>query len=317
MENLINSNKLFSLFGVSGHEEEVANFIKEELKDISFEILNDKLGNIIVKAGEGKEKLMLCAHMDTIGVIATFIEENGFVRVGALGDYELENFKHNLVVFKNGLTGRLSGKKDNFFLDLGFKSREEVIEHIKEGDTAVFKSPNVELNHFIMGANLDDRIGCFILLQLIKETKDFNKEVYFVFSTQNKLGFRGARAAAYSIKPDYCIVVDLEESSDYIGGDSIFKLGEGPILKVMDKNLILHHQVRELLEEEAKKLKIQLQYGVSNTFSDGGAIHKEGIGIKTGVLGIPCRYNQTLNEMVSLTDIEETIKLLKSVISKG
>lgn len=308
LSNLINA------FGVSSNEENVRKIIKEELKDIQCIINEDKLGNLIVKLGEGNEKMMFCAHMDSIGFIVSFIEESGLIRAEKIGDFSSSDVIHNPVRFENGTIGKLYLSKEQLFIDIGIKGRDNVLKLIREGDTACLMGPCLKVaEENIMSPNLDNRIGCYILLRLIKELKNINKEVYFVFSTQNELGGRGARAAAHTISPDYCVVVDLEESGDTIEKKNNIKLGKGPVIKVMDKTLIMHEDIKKMLEESAQKLELKVQYIVSSSKSDGGTIHKEVQGIKTGELSIPCRYKHCSSEMVNTKDIEDSIKLLKEL----
>ena len=317
MDNLL--ERLCKSFGVSGSEETVRELIKEELKDISCSLKEDNMGNLIVKMGEGKKKIMFSSHMDEIGIIATYIEDSGIVRVGNVGNLKAEEIVHNFVKFQNGTIGKIAAAKDNpcmadLYIDLGLESREEVLKKIKEGDTAAFRSPYLNIGNNIVSPNLNNRVGCYILLRLIKQVKIFSRETYFVFSTQQELGGRGARAAAYAIEPNYCIVVDLEGSGDVPGANGELKLGKGPAISIMNKTLIIHHEIKAMLENEAKKSGVKLQYAVSVEDTDGGHIHKERGGIKTGVLSIPCRYLHSTSEMVCLNDVEDAIKVLTNII---
>ena len=312
-------NKLVTAYGVSGREEAVRQVIREELLEVNCHIREDKMGNIIVKLGAGEEKIMFCAHMDQIGVIVTYIENSGIVRVGSVGDFKLVDMIHNFVEFSNGTVGKLCASKENptiedMYIDLGLNSREEVLKLVKEGDTARFIMAYNTLGGKEIGPNFDDRIGCYVLLRMIKEFKESSKEVYFVFSTQKELGGRGARAAAYAIEPDYCIVVDVEGTGDVPGGQGSLKLGEGPVVSIINKTLILDHEVKEMLDKAAEGAEIKLQYSISTENTDGGLIHKEVGGIKTGVVSIPCRYLHTVSEMISMDDVEKTIKVLNNLL---
>lgn len=311
--------RLLSSFGVSGHEEEVRKIIIDELKDAKCEIKEDKMGNLIVKIGKGSEKFMFCAHMDEIGLIVTFIEDNGFIRVGSIGDFNAPDIVHNFVKFENGVLGKIAAAKSSpeigdLFIDIGAKSREEALKKVREGDVACFLGDAVEVEKSIISPGLDNRVGCYILIRLIKELKETNKELYFVFSSQAELGGRGARAASFAIEPDYCVVIDLEEAGDVIGGKGNIKLGSGPVLIVMDRSLIMHYEIKERLEAAAKEKSIAVQYASVNRITDGGAIHKEKSGVKTGVVSVPCRYNHSISEMVCMEDVEKTIELLKALI---
>jgi endoglucanase len=312
-------NRLLSSFGVSGHESEVRNAILDELKEVNCAVKEDKMGNLIVKIGEGSEKLMFCSHMDEIGLIVTFIEDSGYIRVGSIGDFNVCDIVNNLVKFENGTLGKVAATKGNpeigdIFIDIGASSREEALKKIHEGYVASFLGDALEFEDKILSPGLNNRVGCYILLRLIKELKETDKELYFVFSSQAELGGRGARAASFAIEPDYCIVVDLEESGDVIGGKNNIKLGSGPIITVMDRSLIMHHEVKEKLEAASKEKNIAVQYAAVNRITDGGAIHKEKSGVKTGVVSVPCRYNHSISEMVCVKDVENTVELLKALL---
>ena len=238
MDNLL--ERLCKSFGVSGSEKAVRELIKEELKDICCIIKEDNMGNLIVVMGEGKEKIMFTSHMDQSGIIATYIEDTGIVRVGNVGNLKAEEIVHNFVRFENGTIGKIAAAKDNpsmadLYIDLGLTSREEVLKKVREGDTAIFESPYLNIGNNIVSPSLKSRVGCYILLRLIKEVKTFTRETYFVFSTQQELGGRGARAAAYAIKPNYCIVLDLEGSGDVPGANGELKLGKGPAISIMNR----------------------------------------------------------------------------------
>lgn len=312
MDNIL--KELLETYGVSGNEEAVRDVIKRELSDLDCTIHEDKMGNLIAKLGQGEQKLMICAHMDQIGVIATYIEESGLIRVGSVGDFSIEDNANSMIRFKNGTVGRLCRSKDDMYADIGASNKEEVLSKIKEGDTACFIGSIQEFSgDKIIAPNLDDRIGCYILLKLAKEIKAKGREIYIVFSTQEELGARGSRAAAFAIDPDTCVVVDVEKAGDVIGGEGNVKLAAGPVIKVIDRTLIMHHEVKEMLESAAAESNLEVQYSVSAGKSDGGSIHKERSGIKTGELSIPIRYKHTGAEMVSLKDVNAALKLLSNI----
>lgn len=305
-------NKLVNCFSVSGFEDDMRKIIIDEIQNIDGEIKEDKMGNLIVKLGEGKEKIMICAHMDNFGFIIKYIEDSGFARVGRIGDFEINNLVHNLIKFKNGTIGKIAAKKKNpkeedLFIDLGVSSRKDALNLIKEGDVAVCIGDKFQQGNNIISPNLNNAIACYTLIRLIKEVNNFNRQTYFVFSSQEYLGGKGARAAAHIINPDYCIVLHHEESEN-------IKLGKGPIITVMDRSLIIHSEVKEILEKNSEKADVNVQYFISKSSTEGGNIHKELGGIKTGVFSIPIRYACTPSEMVSLKDVEDRINVLKELL---
>lgn len=301
--------EIVEVFGVSGHEKKVVEVIKQQLKDVKCEICEDKLGNIIVKKGAGSSKIMICTNMDVKGVIAYYIEEDGKVRIHNLGDFEAEDIVDRTISFESGISGKISSevkKKPEFrdlYVDLGFKTREAALRYVKEGDTACFEGNTYEEEDTIISSSLSNRINCFILLNLIKEIEAVDKEIYFVFSTQGELQARGARAAAFDIKPDICLALSTENEKDV-------KIGDGPAVVVMQKGLIMHRGIKDILEKNASKLKMDIQLCVSNEISDGSTVHKEVNGIPTGTISIPCKNKGSINEIVNINDVNNCIKLI-------
>lgn len=318
-------NKLFEeligAFGVSGHEAEVREVIVEHLNSLEVENKVDNLGNVIAYVGRDKEKerTMVVAHMDTMGFIVLHVEDSGFLRIGKVGEFEEAAFVNTIVEFENGNCGRVcTSKKDgsinDMYIDLGVSSKEEALELVKEGDVCIITSTVIEEEKNYLAPALDNRVGCYILLKAIEELKknEINKNLVFVFSTQNNLGGRGARAAAYTLEPTYCLVVDAEAAEDSLGESGKLSLGKGTGIKFMDRSMVIHHEVKEKLEAVYESLEKKPTLIFSEEHSDGKTIHKEGIGVKTGTMVYPVRYKNTNIEMVNYSDIEEGIKVVYS-----
>lgn len=328
MDKLI--EKLLNSFAVCSREDSIREAIKDEIikiskaRSIDVNIEEDLIGNLIVKLGKGKEKYMLCTHMDNPGVIALQIEDSGFLRVYPVGSCKAEKLAKSLIRFKNGTLGRLDSSKSNpskdeLFVDIGVSSREVALNKVQEGDVAELVGNILESHGRLMGSNLHNKLACYILIEVIRsmELENLNKEVYFVFSAQREAGFKGARAAAFKIKPQVAIVLDTLEVEDYIGGKAEMSLDKGPIISIFDKSLLIHKEVKGIIEKVAKEEKINLQYSIGSDKNEGGLIHKEVGGIKTATIGFPCRYMHTSEEMVSLNDVNDTTKLIKSIIGNA
>lgn len=306
---------IVEVFGVSGHENKAAELIKQQLEDIKCEIKEDKLGNVIVKRGSGEKKVMISANMDVKGLIAYYIEEDGKVRIHNLGDIEAESVVNKTVEFESGIAGEVVSevKKNHEFrdlyVDLGFKIRKAALEYVKEGNAACFKGNTYEEGDNIVSPNLNNRIGCYIMLNLIKNICDSDKELYFVFSAQGQLEARGARAAAFDIKPDLCFALGTEN-------EKYVKVGEGPVIVTMQKGLIMHSDIKELLVNTAEEMDIKIQLCVSDEISDGSTVHKELGGIPTGTLAVACQNRGTIRETVNIKDIQKTIDLIKKCLNK-
>jgi len=315
--------KLCASFGVSGNEEEIRETIKSEIEGRVDLIYTDVLGNLIaVKKGSGK-KVMLAAHMDEIGLIVTHIDENGFLRFSNLGGISPFYLIAQRVRFINGVCGTVfyeqklkemkNLKISKMYIDAGFRSREEAEKKIRIGDVAKFFSPAEKQGDRITSGSLDDRSGCAVLVQTIKDMPKTDNELYFVFTVQEELGLRGAGTAAYSIRPDIAIALDVTSTGDTPESEIMeVKCGKGPAVKIKDNSVICHPEVRQLLEEAARALEIPYQLEVlERGGSDPGAIHVTAGGIPSGAISIPCRYVHSPVESVSITDLENCVKLLK------
>lgn len=305
--------------GPSGDESGVAGCIRTLAAPYADEYWTDAMGNLIVhKRGSGP-KVLFAAHMDSIGMIVTHIEEDGFLRVGKVGGLGLSSLLYTPVRFANGTRGLVGENADakepaieNLLIDIGAHSREEAERLVRIGDTAVFATPTFAAGESIISPYLDNRISCAILLTVLENIENSPNDLYFVFTTQEEVGLRGAKTAAYAIDPDYAIVVDVTLSDDVPGakhnGSSV--LGKGAAVKVMDGSVICHPQMVEILTDLAQKKNIPFQTDVIRAGgTDAGAIHVSRTGVYTGGLSVPCRYIHTPTEMVQLSDVEACVRL--------
>lgn len=326
--------KITNVFGVSGNEEEIREVIKEEIKDYVDEISVDPLGNLIaIKKGKGRKlvkgkgkKIMIAAHMDEIGIMATFIDENGFIRFTNLGGVSPFTSIGQRVRFKNGTIGVISFeekledikklKLQKMFIDIGSKSREETEKLVKIGDTACFLGETKKQGDYVISKALDDRSGCAVAIEALKNLPDTENEIYFVFTVQEEMGLRGARTAAYQIMPDFAIALDVTGTGDKPECHLMeVKLGAGPAIKIKDNSVICHPEVKRLLEDAAKKQNIPYQYEIlERGGTDAGSIHLTGGGIPSGVLSIPSRYIHSPAEMISMNDLENAVKIIIEAI---
>jgi len=319
--------KLSGSFGVSGNEEEIREVIRSEIQGKVDKIEVDALGNLIgVKKGKGK-KIMVAAHMDEIGVMATYIDEKGFIRFSNIGWVSPYYALAQKVRFKNGTVGsvfyeeKLEDMKDlklsKMYIDIGAKSREEAEKRVRIGDVACFVGEAVmQDGGNIVSKALDDRSGCAVLVKAIESLAGTENEVYFVFTVQEELGLRGARTSAYRINPDIAIALDVTSTGDTPESMPMeVKCGKGPAIKIKDSSIICHPEVRRLMEDCAKKLCIPYQLEVlERGGSDPGAIHITAGGIPSGAISIPCRYVHSPVETVNINDLEDAVKLLNECI---
>lgn len=303
--------------GPSGDEGQIADAIEQVARPYADEITRDVMGNLIIhKRGEGS-RVMFAAHMDSIGFIVTHIDDNGFLRVGKLGGLNVYSCLHIPVRFKNGTKGVVSdsasdAKKmglNDLFIDIGASSREEAEKMVQIGDTAVFDLPAFQMGDRISSPYLDNRISCVALLLALMQIKEHNNDLYFVFTTQEELGLRGATPATFGIDPKYGIAVDVTGTHDEPTAEAEYDassvLGKGAAVKIMDSSVICHPYVVRKLEDLAQENNIQhqrdiLRYGGT----DAGAIHVSRGGVCTGGISVPCRYIHSPVETADLRDVE-------------
>ncbi len=183
--------------------------------------------------------------------------------------------------------------------------------------TATYAPSYANLSGRVSAKSLDDRAGCYILLEVLKRCKSQN-DLYFVFTVQEELGLRGAKTAAYELKPDLAIAVDVTDTGDVPGGTKMsIELGKGPAIKIKDNSVITHRKARDLLISSATENNIPYQLEILEAGgTDAGAIHTTGSGIVTGAVSIPCRYIHSNVETADGKDIENAIKLLNFTVEK-
>ena len=292
--------------------------IEEIASPYADEIYSDALGNLIVhKKGNGK-KIMVAAHMDEIGVIATVIDENGFIRFSPIGGVYSKDLLARRVSFKNGVTGVIGTEEENkerkilkMYIDIGACDKASCEKMVSIGDMAVFTGEFYENSNCIISKALDNRCGCYVLLKALEKINSQN-DLYFVFTAQEEVGLRGARTSAFSIAPDYAIAVDVTDTGDTPNGIKMAtKLGGGAAIKIMDRSVLCDAFVRSKLAELAASNSIKYQLEIMNDGgTDAGAISLSGSGVKTGGISIPTRYIHSPSEMINKNDLNSAVDLL-------
>lgn len=326
MKELI--KKLTEVYGPSGHEERVREVIKEEIETLADEVRVDPLGNLIALKRGGGVKAMLAAHMDEIGVIVTYVDEKGFLRFAPIGGVIPHTLLGARVVFANGVVGTFGveghpfpdkdkpPKIEEMYLDVGAMDKESI--PVRVGDAAGFQQEFADLGGRLMAKAFDDRIGCAILIQTLRELRRTPHEVYFVFTVQEEVGLRGAITSAYGVAPDLALAVDITTTGDTPEAHPMaVSLGKGPAIKVKDRGMLAHPLVKNLLVDTAKKLGIPYQLEVLEFGgTDASAIQVSREGVPAGVISIPTRYAHTPSQMVDYEDVLNAVKLLRAVLTK-
>ena len=322
MELLELIQTLNAAHGPSGDEGGIRERLAELARPLADEISTDTMGNLIVRKLGSGPRVMLCAHMDSIGFIVTHVEENGFLRVGRLGGISPKEAAYTPVRFAGGVRGVIVPeekadfgklKLDECYVDIGAKDRETALKAVAVGDTLIYDSPCFTNQGKAVSPYLDNRISCAILLKVLEEMELCPNDLYVVFTVQEEVGLRGAKPAAWAVDPDYAVVVDVTDVDDTPGSEKCgtVRLGKGPAIKIMDSSVICHPDMIQKLESQAKTLDMPTQRDIMRAGgTDAGVMHTTRIGVRTGGVSVPCRYIHTPVEMADLQDARDCAKLL-------
>jgi len=325
--------QLVETFGPSGYESAVRDWIRRTIEQEGLangkgdEVRVDALGNLIVlkKGAGGGRKVMLAGHMDEIGVVVTHVDEKGFLRFGRVGGVRPHTLMGGRVRFADGTVGVIGVEKledaskmpdlDKFYIDVGAKDKESC--PVRVGDIGAFLRPFEDLGDRVVSKAMDDRIGCTVILQVLRGLEDSPHDVYYVFTVQEEVGLRGATTSGYGIAPDLALAVDVTGTGDTPEARTMaVSLGDGPAIKVKDGGMLAHPGVKNWLVETAEAAEIPYQLEVlERGTTDAMAIQTSRAGVPTGCVSIPTRYLHTPSEMVDYDDVTNAVKLLMAALA--
>lgn len=327
--------KLSEAPGVSGNESRIKRIIIDEVKDFVDEIKEDSMGNLItIKKGKKNFNIMVATHMDEIGFMVKYIDDKGFISFETIGGFDPKSLGSQRVRIHSS-NGDILGviglkpphitsqdekdkalKLEDLKIDIGLNSKEEVESlGIKPGDSITRDISFAELGkeNIVSCKSFDNRAGCAILIEIIKKIKNPDFTLYGVFTTQEEVGLRGAKAAAYGLDINFALIIDSTTAGP-IPKTEIDKvtisLGKGPSIDLMDRGFILNEKVKNLLIKSANDAKVPFQTHISSGSTDGAAVHITKEGIPTGVISIPSKYIHSTVEIVDINDLDNTLKLV-------
>jgi endoglucanase len=320
---------LTETFGPSGYEDKVREIVRREAESLADEIKVDALGNLIARKHPGRvtkdtRKIMIAAHMDEIGVIVSHVDENGFVRFSPIGGVFRRYVLGGRVRFLNGTQGVIGFDRldnvnelptlDKVYIDVGATNPKDC--PVKIGDVAAFDRTYSEFRNRLVAKSMDDRVGVLIAIEALRALKSTPHDVYFVFTTQEEVGTRGAITSAYSVDPDVGIALDVTPSGDTPSSLKMeMALGKGPCIKIQDVGMISDPRVVQWMIKSAEKNKIPYQREVLLIGgTDARAIQVARAGVPAGAISIPVRYVHSPSEMVDFSDVQNTVKLLIAVL---
>ncbi len=329
--------KLCLLNGTSGDENRVRDYICQHIEG-KCEYAIDPLGNIIAyKKGLStpKNKVMISAHMDEVGMIITSVKSDGTLTVSAVGGIDARvAVGRKVLVGDNNMQGVIGSKAvhnltasekkkvpkfSSLYIDIGAENKDDALKYVNLGDRVCFDSEYVEFGDgYIKSKALDDRFGCALMLTLIE--KELKYDCIFTFVVQEEIGLRGSRTAAYTVNPDFALVLEATTAADIPLADGDKKccyLGKGPVVSYMDRSTIYDKELYKISKETAMEndIKWQTKTMVAGG-NDAGAIHISNGGIRTLAISAPCRYLHSPSCVVKYSDLVDSLKLTELMIEK-
>ena len=322
--------------GISGDETAVRSLILNEIKDYA-DWRVDALGNILVqKKGKSpaKARLMLSAHMDEVGLMVTDITADGFLKFDEVGGIDRRVLPGKAVtVGKNHIPGVIGVKPihlckgeeaqsipaySEMYIDIGADSQEQATEVVSYGDSVCYDAPFLQNEYSLNAKAIDDRFGCYILIELIKSELPYDMD--FAFVVQEEVGLRGAKCAAYTLNPDFALVVETTTSAEIPEVDKtkqVCNLGEGAVISVMDRRTVYDKEMVGLALKTAAEnnIKAQIKRAVAGG-NDAGVIHQSRSGVRTLAVSLACRYLHAPSTVASKADCESMLQLIEKLSAK-
>ena len=341
--------ELSLLFGPSGFEGEVADFIEKKIENICDSLVRDRMGNVmaLIRSGDpqaaDRQRVMLSAHMDEVGVMITEICDDGLLRfdtVGGINVSVLEGRCMTLGDERGQLPAIVASKaihhverKDRskankitkLYIDMGAESKAEAEKHISVGSFGTFRSEFYlfgENNELMKGKALDDRMGCAALIEVMeriyKDRPQGDLDLYFCFTVREEIGLSGAKVAANKIRPNIAIVLEstaIADLPEVSANRRVADVGKGGALSVADRSTIYNRELIDMALRVGKEkgIPVQLKRYVSGG-NDAGSIHKSGEGVRTLALSVPTRYLHSPSCVASISDYRAVRDLTEAMI---
>lgn len=325
--------RLCSADGISGDEGAVRDIILEEIKGCA-DCRVDNLGNILVhKKGRqpSETHLLLSAHMDEVGLMVTDITSGGFLKFGEVGGIDRRVLVgKQVVVGEKNVPGVIGIKPvhlckgdeaknvpslGDMYIDIGAENQEEALSAVNYGDSVRYVSDYSENDSTIRAKAIDDRFGCCVLIEMIKS--DLPYDMDFAFVTQEEVGLRGAKVAAYTMEPEFALIIETTTSAEIPEIEDVRQvcnLGGGAVISVMDRHTIYDKELVKLAMDTAAQNNIKAQYkrAVAGG-NDAGAIHQSRGGVRTLAISLACRYLHAPATVASKEDCESVLELARKM----
>lgn len=322
--------------GPAGREERVRAIVEPELATLCDTVERDPLGGLIGTRGHAERRLMLAAHMDEIGLMATHVDDRGFVRVLPLGGWDVRTLLSQRVVVHGredlqGVVGttpvhlldaearRKVPEMGDLAVDVGLPA-ERVRELVRPGDVIARARDLQRLGDLVTGKSLDDRVGLLVMIEALRAAGPSPAQVVAAATVQEEVGLRGSRVAAARVRPHVALAIDTCPANDGPGtppSGPTTRLGAGAAIRLMDASAIGARALVELLTRIAEEVHIPHQFHAADKGgTDTGSLQQWGEGSIAGCVSIPTRYVHSSVEAVHPGDVDACVALVAALIER-
>ncbi|MGX0911103.1 M42 family metallopeptidase [Staphylococcus caprae] len=330
--------------GIAGHEQQVKSLMKDYLTPVSDNIIEDNLGGIFGKknAQNGSKSLMISGHLDEIGFIVTQIDKDGYIYFTPIGGWwnQVMLSQKVTITTEDGkeIRGLIGSKPPHaltpeerkkpveikhMYIDIGVASKEEAeAAGVELGNmiTPYSEFETLANEKYLTAKAFDNRYGCALAVDVLNRLKDESIDInlYAGATVQEEVGLRGAKVAANLIKPDLAIAVDVGVAFDVPGmtnEKNEGKLGDGPLVIMMDATSIAHDGFRKHIKSVAQTHNIPVQWATTpGGGTDAGSIHVANEGIPTITIGVALRYMHSNVSVLNTDDYENSVRLITEIV---
>lgn len=327
--------KYCDILGPSGMEDDIRKAIIDDIKNSGCEYKTDPMGNLIVfKKGKKprNNKVLFSAHMDEVGFMIKYIDEDGYLWFDALGGVDRRVVSGRRIRFcESNINGVVASKSihiqtpdergicepiSEMHIDIGAGNRETALKYVSVGDCATF-APNFEEfgEGLIRSKALDDRFGCVALVNMINS--DLEYDTYFAFNTCEEIGCDGAKEVAHRLQPDIVIALETTTAGDVLGvpnSKCACVVGSGAVLSIMDRSTIYDKELLQIAVEVSEEKSIKWQYkNVVAGGNEAGAYQRSAMGARVLAISAPARYIHSASNVVAMSDIEAVANLAAAI----
>ncbi len=327
--------ELTETHGAAGYEDRIREIVDRELENEVDELHTDAMGNVIgTVEGSGEYEVAVAAHMDEIGFMVRYVDDDGFVSLDALGGWDPRILRAQRVTIHTDdedLTGvigsvpphLLDGDEEeedveDVYVDLGLPA-DEANERVSVGDIVTMEQTTTRVGENVSGKALDDRICLFAMLEAAKRIENPDATIHFCATVQEEVGLRGATALGVDVDPDLAVALDVTVANDFPAvkneRDYVTRLGDGAAIKLKDGSVVTTPKVHKRMRSVAEEENIPYQLEVLPSGGTDTAGFQNTYGAKpVGAISIPTRYLHTVTESANGDDVSATIDLITAFL---